>query len=61
MNFSSLVTTNAAHFRQAVGKKCHLAEFGARRAQGPNGALTASLKSYIGGINIYLIVFRDIF
>lgn len=48
LGFASLVATNASRMVKAVyPKQC--VEFGIRRAQGPDGGLSASAYSYLGG------------
>ncbi len=48
INFPTLIATKAAHVKFNAEEK-NVLEFGLRRAQGPDGALTASRAAYIGG------------
>ena len=51
INFPSLVSTNAARMKIAAGPGKQLAEFGLRRAQGPDGGFSASKYCVIGGFD----------
>ena len=48
LNFQSLIATKSARVCQEAGSD-NVLEFGLRRAQGPDGALTAARAAYVGG------------
>jgi nicotinate phosphoribosyltransferase len=50
INYQSLIATKASRLYQASNKG-EIMEFGLRRAQGPDGAISASRASYIGGVS----------
>lgn len=51
INFPSLVCTNASRMKLASGDNKSLLEFGLRRAQGPDGGISASRYSFLGGFD----------
>lgn len=51
INFSTLIATNAARMRYVAGEKALMMEFGLRRAQGPDGGMTATRAAIIGGFD----------
>ena len=51
VNSSTLTATKAARMRDIAGFDAQILEFGARRAAGPDGAMTASEAAYLGGFD----------
>ncbi|MFN8613945.1 MAG: nicotinate phosphoribosyltransferase [Vulcanimicrobiota bacterium] len=49
INFNTLIATKAARVVHAAGPEGQVLEFGLRRAQGPDGAMSASRAAYVGG------------
>lgn len=54
------MATNAARYRMVAGKNVSLLEFGLRRAQGPDGGLSASKYAYVGKYKLLLVYFSFI-
>ncbi|MEI8346741.1 MAG: nicotinate phosphoribosyltransferase, partial [Pseudomonadota bacterium] len=50
INFQTLIASKAARICQEAGYE-NVLEFGLRRAQGPDGGLTASRAAYVGGVS----------
>lgn len=57
VNYASLMATNAARYRLVAGRNIQLLEFGLRRAQGPDGGLSASKYSYVGKFSNNFLLF----
>jgi len=51
INFQTLIATKAARVCHAAGPEGTVLEFGLRRAQGIDGALSASRAAYVGGVH----------
>lgn len=52
INFQTLIATKAARMKIATKNKGAIMEFGLRRAQGEDGALSATRACYIGGCDV---------
>lgn len=49
--YASLLASNAARMRICAGKQKELLEFGLRRSQGADGAMSAARYAYLGGFD----------
>lgn len=49
LNFQTLIATKTARITCAAGPQSQVLEFGMRRAQGPDGAMSASRAAFVGG------------
>ena len=49
LNFQTLIATKTARIKSAAGPEGQVLEFGMRRAQGPDGAMSASRAAFVGG------------
>ena len=52
INFQTLIATKAARMKLATQNRGTIMEFGLRRAQGENGALSATRACFIGGCTV---------